>query len=284
MHASTSTRRILVTGATGTLGRHVIAALEDQPGVGARILSRRERPAVIATGREWVRADLATDSLDAALEDVDGVIHLASDKGSGEADVIGTRRLLAAAEGAGARHVVVISIIGCDRIPLPFYASKVRIEALTRASAIPWTIARVAQFHSFVERLVAAPAALPIPAPIVADLRFQPVDEREVADRLVEIALGTPRGDAPEIAGPEVLTLGEIATIWLAESGRPGTLVPVALDTIAPGSAGLPTIAPWVPGTLEGYRSGANTPHGDRTLGHVRFVDWLRQRRAAGSA
>ncbi|MEZ4595610.1 MAG: NAD(P)H-binding protein [Chloroflexota bacterium] len=97
------------------------------------------------------------------------------------ADVTGAQRLLAAAEAAGVRHVVVISIIGCDTIPLPFYASKMRIEALVRGSRAPWTIVRVAQFHPFVERLVATPAMLPIPAPIIADLRFQPVDEGEAA-------------------------------------------------------------------------------------------------------
>ncbi len=58
---------------------------------------------------------------------------------------------------------------------------------------MPWSIVRVAQFHSFVERLVAAVGSLPIPAPIAADLRFQPVDEAEVAEHLVELALGRVR-------------------------------------------------------------------------------------------
>ncbi len=236
--APDAVRRVLVTGGTGTLGRHVVSALEDRPGVVARVLSRRGRTPETPSGREWATADLASDPLEAALDGIDAVVHLASEKGAGEVDVVGTRRLLEAAGQAEIRHVVVISIIGCDRIPLPFYASKVRIEALTRSARVPWSIVRVAQFHSFVERLVAAPASLPVPSPIVADLRFQPVDEREVAERLVEIALGEPLGDAPEIAGPEVLTLGEIAAAWLADSGRPAALVPVPLDAFLRGSAG----------------------------------------------
>ena len=274
-------RRVLVTGATGTLGRHVVAALEAVPGAGARVLSRRGRPAELPTHREWVAADLAADPLAGAVEGVDAVIHLASEKGAGDADATGTSRLLAAAERAAVRHLVVISIIGCDRIPLPFYASKVRLEELTRASRVPWSIVRVAQFHSFVERLVATTATLPVPAPIIADLRFQSVDEREVAERLVEIALGEPLGDAPEVAGPEVLTLGEIAATWLAESGRAGSLVPIPLEAIPSASAGMPPSAPWVHAVLEGYRSAANTPRGERTLGRVRFVDWLRQGRGS---
>jgi uncharacterized protein YbjT (DUF2867 family) len=164
---------------------------------------------------------------------------------------------------------------------LPFYRSKARIEELTRASEVPWSIVRVAQFHSFVERLVATPAGLPIPAPIVADLRFQPVDEREVAERLVEIALGDPLGYAPEIAGPEILTLADIAATWLAQSDRPATLVPIPLDAIQLGASGAVATEPWVAGTLEGYRAAANTPRGERTLGHVSFADWLRERRGS---
>ncbi|HEX9044119.1 MAG TPA: NAD(P)H-binding protein [Candidatus Limnocylindrales bacterium] len=293
--------RVLVTGATGTLGRQVVAALDGRPGVVARILSRRAPVPEAPGDREWVVADLATDPLDAALAGVDAVIHLASAKGTGDADVGVAGRLLAASASVGVRHLVVISIIGCDRIPLPFYASKVQIEELTRTSGVPWSIVRVAQFHSFVEHLVATLATLPIPTPIVADLRFQPVDEREVAERLVEMALGEPLGDAPEIAGPEVLTLGEIAATWLRESRRPASLVPVPLDAILLGagpSGAVPSdavpsdavpsdasdelqSARWVSGVLEGYRAAANTPRGDRILGQVRFVDWLRRR--AGS-
>jgi len=274
-------RVLLITGATGTLGRHVVDALDARPGVGVRVLSRHERSAGRSAGRQRVTADLALDPLDDALHGIDAVIHLASTKGSGEVDVIATERLLAAAAAADVRHVVVISIIGCDRIPLPFYRSKVRIEELTRASAVPWSIVRVAQFHSFVERLVATPAGLPVPAPIVADLRFQPVDEREVAERLVEIALGDPLGYAPEIAGPEVLTLADIAATWLAETNRAATLVPIPLDAIQPGEGSALPTEPWVTGTLEGYRVAANTPRGERTLGHVSFADWLRERRGS---
>lgn len=272
-----SQRRVLVTGGTGTLGRHAVAALEAQ-GVVARVLSRRPRPADAPARREWAQANLLDGDLEPALRDADAVLHLASEKGAGDADVAGTRRLIAAAERSGTRHVVVVSIIGCDRIPLPFYASKQRIEEVVRTGRAPWTLVRVAQFHSFVERLVSAAGSLPVPAPIVSDLRFQPVDEREAADRLVEIALGPTLGDAPEIAGPELLTLGEIAASWLAETGRPATLVPVSLSAVLRGEGGEPGPAAWVGPVLEGYRAAWNTPQAARTLGRVRFVEWLRRR------
>lgn len=270
-------QRVLVTGGTGTLGRHVAAVLEER-GLVPRIVSRRSRPPDAPPRREWAQADLEGGDLRAAVVGCERVIHLASGKGGGEADVVATGRLLDAAAEVGVGHAVVISILGCDRIPLPFYASKVRIEALVRDSTVPWSIVRVAQFDSFVERLVATPATLPVPTPIVADLRFQPVDEREAAELLVDVTLGPPLGDAPPIAGPEVLTLAEIAATWLAETGRAGRLIPVPLDVLLAGSIGDPAPAAWVPGVLEGYRNGENTVHGEATIGRVRFVDWVRAR------
>ena len=40
--------------------------------------------------------------------------------------------------------------------------------------------------------------------PASAGFRFQPVDAREVADRLVELTLGKPAGLVPDMAGPRV--------------------------------------------------------------------------------
>lgn len=274
---SRAPRRVLVTGGTGNLGGHVVTALEER-GVVARILSRRARPENAPAQREWAQVDLLDGELEAALRGVDAVIHLASGKAAGDADVAATRRLLAAVERAGTRHLVVVSIIGCDRIPLPFYETKQRIEQEVRAGRAPWSLVRVAQFHSFVERLVATAGTLPVPAPIVSDLRFQPVDEREVADTLVEIALGPPLGDAPEIAGPEVLTLGEIAATWLSVTGRTATMAPVSVATLLREDGGVLQPAHWVAPVLEGYRAAWNTPHAARTLGRIPFADWLRRR------
>jgi uncharacterized protein YbjT (DUF2867 family) len=273
---------VLVTGGTGTLGREVVAALGERPGAAARILSRRARPSGVA--QEWFRGDLVDADLAAVVRGADAVVHLASGKTTPDADRIGTRRLLAAARAEGVRHAVVISIIGCDRIPLPFYATKREVEGETRAGGVPWTIVRVAQFHSFVARLVSAAAAGPVPAPLAADLRFQPVDEREVADRLVEVALGPPLGDAPEIAGPEVLTLGEIAQAWLAATGRPATLVPITVAALLEGAPGPLRPEPWVGPVLAAYRDAWNAPRGSRTLGRVRFPEWIRRHPSAAAA
>jgi len=239
------------------------------------MLSRSPCPVQLLPHERWLQLDLLADPLEPALSGVRGVVHLASSKTSSNQDELACRRLLAAAEATGVAHFVVISIIGCDRIPLPFYATKLAIEAAVRQSRVPWTILRVAQFHSFVERLAASAAAPPIPTPLVHDLRFQPVDEREVAERLLQIVLGEPLADAPEMAGPELLSLGEIASTWLAARGRPDTLVRVSVDSLfEPGAIA----SPWARPVLDGYRAGYNTPHAARTLGRVRFSEWLERR------
>jgi len=273
----TATRRVLITGGTGNLGRRVVTTLDSNRAVVPRILSRRERPSREPSHHEWAKADLTCSELGAVVRGVDVVLHLASEKRQGDADVFATERLLRAARAANVPHIVVISIVGCDRIPLPFYMSKRAIEMAVRASGVPWTVIRVTQFHSFVERLVSAAVTLPIPTPIFADLRFQPVDEEEVAEHLVEIALGPPGGDSPDLGGPEVLTLAEIAATWLTVRHRPATLLPVTVDAVKIEPQGVPQVEPWVMGVLEGYRDGLNLLRGTATRTRVTFADWLRR-------
>lgn len=210
---------------------------------------------------------------------MDALLHLASGKRPGDDDATATRRLLEAARAVGLRHAVFVSILGCDWIPLPFYEARRAVEAAVRAGGVPWSIVRVAQFHSFVERLISTTAALPIPTRIIADLRFQPVDEREAAERLIDVALGPPLGDAPDLAGPELLTLGQAAATWLAATGRPANLVPVCTSALVHGGEGPIDPAPWARAVLEGYHAGWNSPSGARTLGRVTFAEWLARRR-----
>ena len=271
--------RVLLTGGTGALGTELVSVVNERGIVPLRVLSRRTPPVHVPPHQEWMQLDLLKDPLEPAVQGVRAIIHLASSKTSTDRDETACRRLLAAAEAAFVLHFVHISIIGCDRIPHPFYATKMATEAAVRASRVPWSIVRVSQFHSFVARLVESAATSPLPTPIVHDLRFQPVDEREVAERLLDMALSESVGDAPEMAGPELLTLGEIASAWLGVTSRANTLVPVSLATLfEPGAMSSQRAV------LEGYRAAWNTPQGARTLGRVPFVEWLERRRQAASS
>jgi uncharacterized protein YbjT (DUF2867 family) len=105
--------QILVTGGTGTLGRLVVARLRDA-GCELRVLSRGSRKD--EDGIHFVSGDLATgDGIEAAVRGTEIVVHLA---GSSNGDELKARNLLAAESRAAVRHVVYISVVGADRMPI----------------------------------------------------------------------------------------------------------------------------------------------------------------------
>ncbi len=266
-------RPILVTGGTGTLGRHVVARLRDRA-VPVRVLSRGrlERPPRRNGGEalDFVTADLATgEGIDAALVGNEVIVHLA---GSQKGDEEKTRNLVRAAQRAGSRHLVYISVVGADRIPIRgridramfgYFGEKRAAEQVVAESGLPWTTLRATQFHSFALTVAAGMARLPIVmAP--AGWRFQPIDARDVADRLVELALGSPAGLAPELGGPRIYDLEELVRSYLRATGKRRPIVSMPL----PGAA------------ARAFRDGANlTP--DRAVGTRSWDEFLAERLSA---
>jgi uncharacterized protein YbjT (DUF2867 family) len=205
---------ILVTGGTGTLGRHVVRLLRNA-GHRARILSRNPRGHVDA-----VQGDLATGAgLIKALSGMDSIIHAASATTQltklRETDVVGTRRLLAMAREERVKHVVFISIVGIDGVAYPYYRTKLAAEAVVEESIIPWTILRATQFHSLMETFLEVFSKPPMLAAVPFAWQFQSVDPSEVATRLVEVVKQEPAGRLPDFGGPEVRDFKGIAESWL---------------------------------------------------------------------
>ncbi|TDD29840.1 NAD-dependent epimerase/dehydratase family protein [Kribbella turkmenica] len=219
---------MLVTGGTGTLGRQVVP-LVRAAGWKVRVLSRHAKDR--GDGVEYVAADLLQDDrLDAAVAGVDVMMHLA---GGPKGDDVGTRNLVRAAERAGVKHLVHISVTAVDQLPLGYFKAKLGAEQAVRASSVPWTVVRAAQFHDFTLKTVQAMAKLPV-LPVPGGLRLQPVDARDVAERLVELALGEPAGLVPDLVGPKVYSLGELARGYLQATGKRRLSIPVRV----PGKAG----------------------------------------------
>ena len=147
--------KILVVGATGTLGRHVVAKLLAK-GVLVRALSRSaERAASLAaSGAEIVVGDLIDpDSLRRACTDVDRI--LASAHGllgqgryrSEHVDGAGHLSLLAAARDAGVKRFVYVSARGASpRHPVDFFRTKYAIEVALAASGLDSVVLRPTAF------------------------------------------------------------------------------------------------------------------------------------------
>lgn len=210
---------ILVTGSTGQLGRPTAAALRAA-GHAVRGLNR-------SGGDGAVSADLATGrGLEAACRDIATVVHLATANGAG--DIGMARNLTRAARAAGVGHLVLVSIVGIDRIPLGFYRDRLRIEELARDSGVPLTVQRATQFHSLVDRLFAAQRMLPVVL-VPRHWRFQPIAVEDVAVRLAALAEGGPQGRVDDIGGPAVRSLPELYAAWRGATGgrRPALGVPI---------------------------------------------------------
>ncbi|QSX00198.1 SDR family oxidoreductase [Haloterrigena alkaliphila] len=250
--------RTLVTGATGTLGRAVRPRLLS--GGHAVRAASRSPPAATDDDAEWVALDLVDGTgIDEALEDVDAVVHAATaPQGDTEAvDVRGTERLLEAAAEAGVSNFVYVSIVGVDEIPLSYYEHKLAAERAVDASPVPSTIVRATQFHSFVADLLGTVARVPI-WPLPTEIRLQPIDVGEAADAIVERATTEAAGRVPEVGGPEVLTVRELAEAYRDARGLRRPIVRLPL----PGSV------------AAGFRSGAACCP-DRTVGTVTWDAWL---------
>ncbi len=177
----------------------------------------------------------------------------------------GTRRLVDAARRAGDQHLVYVSIVGVDRIPLAYYRAKVEAEREVALSGLPWTTLRATQFHEFTAGLLERLTRLPIvPAP--HRWRFQPVDVGEVADRLVAAVGAGPAGRLPDVGGPDVLSVVELARAYLAATGRRRPVVRLPV----PG------------GFSAALREGANLSPDDRAAGQT-FAAFLAERSGQGA-
>jgi uncharacterized protein YbjT (DUF2867 family) len=249
------TSPILVTGGTGTLGSHVLPLLRDA-GRGVRVLSRHGHEST--DGIEYVTGDLlGGEGIEAAVDGVETILHLA---GGPKDDDEAARNLALAASRAGTRHLVYISVIGADRVPLGYFRSKLAAERAVAGSGIPWTTLRAAQFHDLVLKLVRSMSRLPV-IPVPGGVRFQSVDPREVASRLVELTLGEPAGQVPDLAGPQVYEMRDLIRGYLKVRAKRRLLVPVRV----PSKAG------------RAYRAGENLSL-DAVVGTRTWEDFLADR------
>jgi len=263
------TSPILVTGGTGTLGRLVVPLLRDA-GHPIRVLSRRGREPT--PGIEYVTGDLATGTgIDAAVAGVETIVHCA---GSAKGDEDKARTLVLAAARAGAPHLVYISVVGAERIPVTgrvdramfgYFAAKRAAEKVVEESGLPWTTLRATQFHDLVLMVARQMAKLPV-IPVPAGFRFQPVDTGDVAARLVELSLDKPAGMVPDLAGPRVYPMADLVRGYLRATHRRRALVPVSV----PG------------GAARAIRAGANLGV-DPTIGPRTWEDFLAERVRPGS-
>jgi NADH dehydrogenase len=234
---------VLVTGATGFVGREVLHHLRAA-GHASRILARNPgSPAVREIAAQFsaeVRPGnvLAPESLADVAAGCDAVIHLVgiiSELGEQTFENVhlrATQHVLAAAQAGAARRFLHMSALGTrPNARARYHQTKWAAEVAVRASGLAWTIFRPAlifgaQDH-FVNRFARMSRVAPA-LPVLGDGRRlqQPVAVADVAACFVR-ALVEPDavGQTYEVCGPDRLTLPEILHAILAAMGRRRLLV-----------------------------------------------------------
>jgi uncharacterized protein YbjT (DUF2867 family) len=216
---------ILVTGATGTIGRHVVDHLV-QRGADVRALVRDPAKASLPAGVAVVPGDmLDVDALRRAFAGVSTLFLL-----NGVVADEFTQALIAlnVAREAGIKRIVYLSVIHSDLyVNVPHFAGKFGIERMIERMGFEATILRPAYFMSnelTIKDVVLQHGVYPMP---IGAKGLAMVDGRDLGEiaaiELIrrEQAAGPLPLDRINVVGPETLTGTDVAAIWSEVLGRP---------------------------------------------------------------
>lgn len=239
--------RVLVTGATGFIGREIVRCLLLDGSV-VRAVVRNPAMAVAgfepsAAPQELVPGNIHDPAaLQAAMRDVDAVVHLVGIIGETRkttferVHVEGTRNVVEAAKAAGVSRIIHMSALGSRSDAVSrYHRSKWAAEEIVRQSGLAFTIFRPSMvygqrdlFVNLFERMSRVSPVLPVMGSGRGTL--QPIRVEDVA-RCFAKALDETRsgGQTYDLGGPEVLTFQQILEQLMEVTGRRRWLLRIPL-------------------------------------------------------
>lgn len=244
-------KKIAVAGATGRVGHHLVDVLTER-GHDVVPMSRTHGVDII-TG----------EGLAEALAGVECIVDTATgpspeQQAATEFFTTAARNLQDAGESAGVQRIVVVSIIGTDRLKGGYGIAKLAHEQATLSGRVPARVVRAAQFHEFVDQLVQWGTQDGVAR--VPKMRTQLVAARTVAEALADLAAdpGAVPGATVEVAGPREESLVELAKLLVARRGDS-----LRIEAVSDPVDGEPN------------ESGALLPGPGARLGGPTFEEWL---------
>lgn len=210
---------IVVTGATGNIGRSLTRALAE---AGEQVAAVSRNAAAVPAGVQHVRADLAEPmSLEPVLAQAKALFLLLS----GDLHAPGARPagLIDLAATAGVRRIVLLSSQGVATRPDgPTRIAMRALEDATRQSGLDWSILRPGGFASNALAWTESVRAQQMVAAPFGDTGVPIVDPADIADVAAACLLDERHtGGVYELTGPEVITPREQAETIAAALGSP---------------------------------------------------------------
>lgn len=236
---------ILITGATGFVGRAVVCRLAIEQREVRCLLRPSQREQRLATGIPFSTVSASMSDLPAlrtAMQDVTAVVHLTGeeDLDYGEtlrSHVEDTANLITAAHEAGVRRFIYLSRLGADRASAyPLFRARGEAGGSVRESGLDYTILQVSVTYgpedTFINVLVMLAKAIPfvLPIPDIGLSRFQPLWVVDLAECIVA-ALDRDDliGQTVTLGGPEHFTFEQMVAQVLAAAGMRRRLVHVPM-------------------------------------------------------